>query len=121
VREMESVLNDATTAGQRVFDTYYQMLLTRTSQPAFHPAASQEVIDLSEPSVIAFVRTSVDDRQRILVVANVSSAPVSVFLPAPFSRRSTSELLCLGAAWGAADSLRLSPAAVVWLATRTGS
>ena len=118
--EVQSLLNDAKSAGQRMFGGYYQLLRVRSSQPAFHPDAYQEVIPVAEPSVIALVRTSLDDRQRILVLANVANTPVSVALPAPFSRPRVTELLCLDANWNTPDSLQLSPAGVAWLATGTG-
>lgn len=117
--EVRSLLNDTESTGQRVFSGYCTMLRTRTNQPAFHPAAHQEVLHLTEPSVIAFVRTSLDDRQHILVIANVGPSSVSIQLPAPFTRADANELLWLGAEWQTPDSLRLSPAAVVWLATGT--
>jgi hypothetical protein len=96
------------------------MLHARTNQPAFHPAADQEVLPIADPSVIGLVRTSLDRRQRIFVIANVANTTVSVQLPAPFTRAGVSELLWLGTEWQTPDSLQLSPAGVAWLATSTG-
>jgi sucrose phosphorylase len=120
VGEVLSLLKDANSKSQRIFSGYCQMLRARTTSPAFHPAAYQEVLPVAEPFVIAFVRTSLDDRQRILVIANVANTTVSVQLPEPFRCAGVTELLWLGAAWQTPDSLQLSPAGVAWLATSTG-
>ena len=63
------------------------MLSSRVRQPAFHPDAAQEVVDLDSPSVISFVRTSVDGRQRNpLVVTNVADTTTVVHVPQPFEQ-----------------------------------
>ena len=103
---------------RQVLDGYCRMLSSRVRQPAFHPDAAQEVVDLDAPSVISFVRTSVDGRQRILVVANVADTTAVVHVPRPFEQYCVRELFCAGTAWQTKDRLSVSPAGMAWL-TRT--
>ena len=69
-------------------------------------------------SVIAYVRTSVDGCQQILVMANVSDTTVSIHVPQSFEHSRASELICMGATWQAGNYLSLAPGGVAWL-TRT--
>ena len=78
----------------------------------------EEVVDLDSPSVISFVRTSVDGRQRILVVANAADTTTAVHVPQPFEQNRVRELFCMGATWQASNHLSVLPAGVAWL-TRT--
>ena len=103
---------------RQVFDGYRRMLSSRVRQPAFHPDAAHEVVDLDSPSVISFVRTSVDGRQRILVVTNVADTTTVVHVPQPFEQNRVRELFCMGTTWQTNDHLSVSPAGVAWL-TRT--
>lgn len=59
----------------RVFGAYRQLLTTRQAQPAFHPDAGQEVLDLG-PQFFA-VRRSADGaaKQTILAVHNMTDKP----------------------------------------------
>lgn len=55
-----------------VFEGYRRLLALRSKEPAFHPDGEQQVLNSGEPSVLAFLRTSIDSLRRILVVANFS-------------------------------------------------
>ncbi len=56
----------------QVLEGYRSMLAARIAQPAFHPDGDQKVVELPDPGLLGFVRTSPDGRQRILVLLNVS-------------------------------------------------
>ena len=49
----------------RIFNEYRRILLIRQTQPAFHPAAAQEIID-SNQSIFMLLRTNRDIQSRIL-------------------------------------------------------
>jgi sucrose phosphorylase len=78
--ELQRILAERGSDQQLVFDGYRKMLATRIRQPAFHPDAPQTVVDLGHRAVIAFVRTSLDRRQNILVLVNLSGEQVPVDL-----------------------------------------
>jgi sucrose phosphorylase len=80
--ELENILAEDHSTQRRVFDGYRNMIRTRIHQPAFHPDAAQKVIDLNEPAIISFLRTSLDESQNVFVLTNVSGVPVSVDLSA---------------------------------------
>ncbi|MDY0170420.1 MAG: alpha-amylase family glycosyl hydrolase [Thermoguttaceae bacterium] len=61
-----------------VLEGYRAMLAARIAQPAFHPDGDQQVLDLPDPALLGFVRTSPDGRQRILVLLNASDRLQSV-------------------------------------------
>jgi sucrose phosphorylase len=78
--ELRNVLSQQGSTQRMVFDGYLKMLAVRVAQPAFHPDADQKVIETGRKSVVAFLRTSRDREQRILILANVSGEPVRVDL-----------------------------------------
>lgn len=75
--ELEALIDDDQETFGRVLSEYSRLLSVRRSQAAFHPDASQTVLPAQHPGQIAFVRTSVERSQRILVVANVIRQPQS--------------------------------------------
>ena len=80
--ELENILAKDNSTQRRVFDGYRNMIRTRVHQPAFHPDAAQQVIELNNPALISFLRTSLDEAQHVLVLTNVSGVPVAVDLSA---------------------------------------
>ncbi len=66
----DALANDPEQAA--IFAGYRTMLAIRRNQPAFHPDGAQAVIPLDDPGLVAFLRTSVDGTQRIVVAANFS-------------------------------------------------
>lgn len=69
--ELDSASRAGESAPARVLEAYRRMLSVRMAQPAFHPEAGQEVVDLAHPSLVGWIRTSLDGQQRILVLANL--------------------------------------------------
>ncbi|MHB1035507.1 MAG: alpha-amylase family glycosyl hydrolase [Pirellulales bacterium] len=113
--ELATILARPASAERLVLDDYRTMLTVRTRQPAFHPDASQEVLDLENPAILALVRTSLDERQRILAVVNVSRTTAVVRLPARFEQKRVRQLLGVAARWKGKDRWSLLPGGVLWL------
>jgi len=69
LNDLESMLGKKNTTGSKVFDWYVTILRKRGAAPAFHPDASQEILDLGD-SVFGLVRSSVDRNQSIACLYN---------------------------------------------------
>ncbi len=76
---VERELADPATLRHHVFHRYCHLLRIRRTQPAFHPNAVQEVLDLN-PAVFAIRRTAPDRMARIIALHNVSDHPQPVTL-----------------------------------------
>jgi len=111
--ELQSCLGAGSSTQRLVYQGYQKLLETRIAQPAFHPQASQEVIPTDQPALLAFSRTSLDEKQRILVVANTSAAPRVFELPNGFSN-TTHDLLSEDTPISH-GTVRLAPYQAVWL------
>jgi glucosylglycerate phosphorylase len=70
--ELEASLNDPESREARIFESYTFLLKIRKNQPAFHPLAEQKILPLDD-RVFSVLRTSLDKRQTILCLVNVSS------------------------------------------------
>ena len=112
--ELDEILADENSAQRQVFDGYRRMLLMRIAQPAFHPDASQRVIETGQPAVIAFLRESIDAKQRILVLANVSSQSCQIDLTG-ISFKPTIDLLSPTMEFSGDDRLNLPAYQIMWL------
>ena len=75
--ELQAALSKPHSLQRRVFDGYRRLLEVRIEQPAFHPGAAQEVIELPGDGLIGFVRTA-RSGQRLAVLANLSCQPKTV-------------------------------------------
>ena len=78
--ELDEILRDRESAQATVFDAMCRLLRIRRVQPAFRPWGTQEVVSSGNSAIIAFVRTSLGGKQRILVVANLSGTAQTVEL-----------------------------------------
>jgi len=76
--ELREILADENSVQRKIFDGYRRMLAVRVAQPAFHPDAEQAFVDVGHKSIVAFARTSLDGKQRILVLANVGDEAVDI-------------------------------------------
>jgi glycosidase len=72
--ELEAAFSDAHSLQRRVFDGYCRLLEVRRAQRAFHPAATQTVLDLPGDGLLGFVRDA-GDGHRLAVLANLSDRP----------------------------------------------
>ena len=70
--ELETLLNDEKSNSGAIFEWYTRVLRRRSSCPAFHPDASQRILDFGE-NIFAFERKSIDGAQTILCLFNFSS------------------------------------------------
>ena len=77
--ELAGELNDPSSLRALVFDAYCGMLNMRRKQSAFHPDASQEIVDCG-PGVFAVRRTNADSGQTLLALHNVTDAGIALNL-----------------------------------------
>lgn len=75
--ELEARLADSEGFEQQVLEGYRHLLSVRRQQAAFHPDAAQTVLTPQHPAQIAFLRTSTDTVQQILVIANCCGEPTT--------------------------------------------
>ncbi|PKO19146.1 MAG: sugar phosphorylase [Chloroflexi bacterium HGW-Chloroflexi-10] len=79
VDQVQAELQNPDSLRARVFRGYQHLLQCRCKQPAFHPNADQQVLDLHE-AIFAVLRTAQSGSQRILALHNVSATSVSFML-----------------------------------------
>jgi sucrose phosphorylase len=79
VEKLISELKKPDSFRARVFFPYLELIKTRKKQPAFHPNADFEILDV-DPRVFGIKRKSQD--QTIAALTNISSKTVSISLPA---------------------------------------
>lgn len=111
-------LGDMESLHARIARAYVELLETRVAEPAFHPTAGQEVLDV-DPRVFAVVRAPAG-AERVLCLINVSPEAVEVSIDAASAGLAPGLLEGLVAKAGidAADGkveLRLGPYDVRWL------
>jgi sucrose phosphorylase len=94
----------------RVFHAYIDLIRIRRQQPAFHPNAAAEVLEL-HPNVFALIRKH--ENQCIYTLTNVSSRVVPVSLSGIDIPPSLTDLLT-GKIVGS-ESIRLEPYQYLWL------
>lgn len=112
--ELSGLLEHPESLQRRIFDGYRHLLATRIAQQAFHPDADQTWVDAGDSRLVAFIRTSVDRSQQILVITNVSRVPLEV-QPARFGEFGTSSDLISGKRVQS-GRLRIEPYESLWLA-----
>jgi sucrose phosphorylase len=114
VRELEADLEDREGRRRCVFDSLLQLLHRRSSLPALHPDATQEVLDVGE-HVFGLRRVS-QDGQELLCLAEVASRPVTVSL----RLRGTSGRDVLGGETVRLDSIPFKPLQARWILVDRG-
>ncbi|MES1923941.1 sugar phosphorylase [Salinisphaera sp. T31B1] len=98
----------------RVFFRLKRLLAVRARQPAFHPDAAQQIIDLG-PSLFAVQRRA--EGQTLLALHNVTAEPVPVpahVLPEARVRRNVTAGTDIA---GATRSITLAPFEVAWISS----
>jgi len=110
VDDVVAQLNDPESFRARIFNPYINLIKIRSKQPAFHPNADFEVLDL-DPKVFAIVRSS--KAQVIFALTNISSQDISVSLPVEKISKPMVDLIT-GAKLHP-DSITLKPYQFVWL------
>jgi glucosylglycerate phosphorylase len=77
VEPLVALLSDRSSWVRQVATRIRRLLKRRVARPAFHPNASQQVLDLGA-AVFAVMRRSTDESDRVLALTNVSASPVEV-------------------------------------------
>jgi sucrose phosphorylase len=73
MEELEHALNTPT-HHQKVFQSVTKLTQIRRAQPAFHPNATQYILHMGE-NLFAFWRQSLDRRQSLFAVYNMTDQP----------------------------------------------
>jgi len=113
--ELRSILAQPGAAPARVLGAYRHMLTVRRDQPAFHPEADQRLLPVEAPSALALLRTSLDGRQRILVLANLGPVPQTIEVRRRFGLRPVRGLLARTEDDSGGSERSLEPYQVSWL------
>ncbi len=77
--KLKTLLDDPNSTQAIVFNELRRRIKIRTAQPAFHPDARQELVHLGD-SLFAFWRQSLDGKQRILAVHNLTDQLRTLYL-----------------------------------------
>jgi sucrose phosphorylase len=72
--ELEQELQNPESRRFRVYSRFTKLLKARAGSAAFHPNANQKVLDAGD-AIFALLRISLDGRQRVLCLHNVSNSP----------------------------------------------
>jgi sucrose phosphorylase len=112
--ELDHQLADPQSLSGQIAAGYRHLLAIRRQQPAFHPEAAQQWIEMRHPGVVAFLRTSGNEAQRILTLANVSSESVQLDTTPIGGGHLTRDLIAQEAV--EPGSVTLEPGQARWLA-----
>ena len=110
VKEVLKELNDPQSFRSQIFFPYINLIKTRRKQPAFHPNADFEILDMG-PKVFGIRRSS--DDQTIYALTNISSSEAKVSIPNIETAKSMTDLPSGKSL--APDNLTLIPYQYVWL------
>ncbi len=115
VRDVEAALNDPHSLRYQVFHAYRDLIARRIREKAFHPNASQRVLDL-HPALFALLRTSTDSREQVVALHNVANREVPLDLRRMPVEGATRFLdLITGQIMNADSSITVAPYQVLWL------
>ncbi|MBT5915781.1 MAG: hypothetical protein HOH60_05440 [Opitutae bacterium] len=116
--ELETLLEDEESNSGEIFEWYTRVLRRRASCPAFHPDASQKVIELGD-DIFAFERRSLDGGQVIICLFNFLPNEVKSnqkqTLASYLSNGSVKDLISGGEFSFDNESFALRPYQALWL------
>jgi len=116
--ELETLLEDEESNSGEIFEWYTRVLRRRASCPAFHPDASQKVIELGD-DIFAFERRSLDGGQVIICLFNFLPHEVmsnqKQTLASYLSNGSVKDLISGGEFSFDNESFALRPYQALWL------
>ncbi len=119
--ELETQLADPSSPHSRLFEALARLIRIRKRQPAFHPSAVQYTLQLG-PGLFGVWRQSLDRRQSIFALANVSDK--NVVLPLGqlnlISIDDWADLVSGNAIEERGGQLQLAPYQACWLSNRDG-
>jgi len=110
VEEVIKELKNPESFRSQVFYPYIELIKTRKMQPAFHPNAEFEILELG-PKVFAIRRSS--DDQTIYALTNISSSEATVSIPKIEAAKAMTDLIT-GKSFAPAN-LTLKPYQYLWL------
>lgn len=113
--ELRTILAEPGNPPAVVLRAYRRMLTARARQAAFHPEADQRVLTSGWSSALAVLRTSLDGRQRILVLANLGPKPWEIDVHGQFGLRPLGDLLVETDVPARDQSRVMRPYQVSWL------
>ena len=90
VADLELQLNDPNSFRSKIFSDYLKMVKIRIVQPAFHPTAAFEIMDLG-PKIFAVKRQS--EKQTINAIVNVTSKRTVLDLKATVGKPKATDLI----------------------------
>jgi sucrose phosphorylase len=105
-------LNDPESFRARIFTPYAHMIRTRTRQPAFHPNAGFEILELGS-RVFGIKRMAPD--QTLWAVTNITAQPVRISLTSAGAAGKMRDLI--SETRMSAEALELGPYQFAWLST----
>jgi sucrose phosphorylase len=113
--ELERLIDDPLTDTGQVFPEYIRRLRLRRGIKSFHPDAPQRVLALRD-GVFGLERSSLDGRERVLAIHNLTADTVVIALPGSSDRNlRLYDALQQGVPDMDDAGLRLRPYQVVWL------
>ena len=74
--QLQNELTNENSLRSKIFARYRQLLLARSSSPAFHPHGAQNILEL-HPAVFAIERISPDGKSRALCLHNVNAQEIT--------------------------------------------
>lgn len=113
---LEAALADPTSLRARVFSAYRALLAARRQHKAFHPNASQRILDV-HPALFALTRSAVDGSETVFCIHNVANEALDVALPCPLAVEQVRDLVT-GAQYpvhGDTLALHIVPYQALWL------
>lgn len=119
---LKSRLSQLESREAQILSRYLHLLNIRRLQPAFHPLASQEVL-INNPGVFSIIRRSLDGKQTLLCLTNVTSEECQFSLDLQsngLSSHSSWQDLISGQTYIAVSSrleINLKPYQFCWLST----
>jgi len=108
LEQVEAELADPGSLRARIFDGLCRLIRARISQPAFHPGAALELLEL-HPRCLSVMRRT--QGQSLLALTSVADRPLDLMLPGEMA--GCSDLL--GAASPRGGRFSLAPYQVAWL------
>jgi sucrose phosphorylase len=110
IEEVIKELKDPESFRSRVFYPYIDLIKTRKKQPAFHPNAAFEILEI-DPKIFAIKRSAED--QTVYALTNISATEISLSLPGKVTPDRMTDLIT-GEILNT-DLFTLEPYQYVWL------
>ncbi len=117
LEKLEPMLGEFETPQAIVFNELRRRIKIRKQQKAFHPDAKQQIIHLGD-QICGFWRTSLDGREKILCIHNMTDKLLPLYLKGPLEESLSGlwlGLLTGEEVNGLQDLVQLPPYQVLWL------